>query len=45
VAGAADPTGFVISRELPVIGPYAFLLLTLGLLAMAWQRERHLRRE
>ena len=41
--GAADPTGFVISRELPTLGTWALLLLGLGLLAVGYRRERSLR--
>lgn len=44
VAGAADPTGFAIARELPTLGTLALLLLGLGMLALAVQRQRQFTR-
>src|SRR5690606_16551923 len=41
--GAADPTGFVISRELPTLGTLGLLLLAIGLVAAGYRRERSLK--
>ena len=38
--GTADPTGFVISRELPTLGTLGLLLLAIGLIAVGYRRER-----
>jgi hypothetical protein len=43
IAGAADPTGFLISRELPTLGPLGMILLGLGLAAIWYRREGKLR--
>ena len=42
--GAADPTGFLIAQAIPALSPIGLLLLTLGLLAIWYRRERAIRR-
>ncbi|MCB1571052.1 MAG: DUF11 domain-containing protein, partial [Xanthomonadales bacterium] len=42
--GAADPTGFLIAQNIPTLGPVGLFLLTIGLIAIWYRRERILRR-
>ena len=42
--GPADPTGFLIAQNIPTLGPVGLFLLTIGLIAIWYRRERILRR-
>lgn len=42
--GAADPTGFLIAQNIPTLGPVGLFLLTIGLIAIWYRRERVIRR-
>ena len=42
--GPADPTGFLIAQNIPTLGPVGLFLLTIGLIAIWYRRERVMRR-
>ncbi|MFZ1391623.1 MAG: hypothetical protein WAS23_08565, partial [Dokdonella sp.] len=42
--GPADPTGFIIARDLPALGTLGLLLLAIALVAFGYRGERALKR-